>query len=125
MNKDIYMNINIKKYISDNITTLSDSKNKLLHDYIISNNIIHSENQNGLFINLSVCDETHIQYFYEIITINENKEYTNDIVRDTTIDTIESYKSEETKRIKKPESSITKKDIHITAIEKIILSYSY
>ena len=67
----------LRKYICENIIKLNNNKSNLLHDYIKENNIIHSENKNGLFINLSLCDEKHIHYFYEIITINDNIEFSN------------------------------------------------
>ena len=115
-------NKDLRKFICDNITSLSDNKINILYNYIKENNISHTENKNGLFINLSLCDEKHIHYFYEIITINDKEELKQNIIKDDTINNnklkIEGYK----KIIKK--SKITK-NINLTPIEKIILSYSF
>ena len=66
-------NKDLRKFICDNITSLSDNKINILYNYIKENNISHTENKNGLFINLSLCDDKYIDYFYEIINISDKK----------------------------------------------------
>tara|TARA_Y100000817_G_scaffold276071_1_gene237321 strand:- start:419 stop:763 length:345 start_codon:yes stop_codon:yes gene_type:complete len=111
-------NKDLRKYICDNINNLSDIKNNLIYDYIKLNNISHSENKNGLFINLSLCDEKHIDYFYNIFNIND--EIDNNII-DNTIDN----NIKRTKPKKKIIKNIIIKDIILTPLENKILTYSF
>ncbi len=110
-------NKNLRKYICDNINNLSDTKNNLIYDYIKLNNISHSENKNGLFINLSLCDEKHIDYFYNIFNINDKID--NNII-DNTIDN----NIKKVKELKKKKKKLIIKDIILTPLEKKILTYS-
>ena len=125
------MNIeNIRKFICDNITTLNDNKNNILYDYIKKNNISHSENKNGLFINLSLCDEKHIHYFYEIINISDISKYNKNKDKDKYKKTnlIDNNLNNKLLEIKKDRVYLEKKiqkDIKLNPFESIILSYSY
>ena len=114
--------INIRQYIYDNISNLSDNKHNLLYDYIINNNILHSENKNGLFINLSLCNENHIQYFYKIINLNDKSECNDNILIKENIDINNLYKKVINKNIKQ---NIIIKQKNLNSIEKLILSYSF
>ena len=71
------MNIeNKRKYIYNNLKNLSESKNKIIYEYILNNKLKHSLNKNGLIINLSVISENDINHLYEIVNKNEiNKDF--------------------------------------------------
>tara|TARA_Y100001970_G_C14167995_1_gene822471 strand:+ start:586 stop:969 length:384 start_codon:yes stop_codon:yes gene_type:complete len=125
--KDYIMKLIEKnKFICENISNLSDLKNNLILDYIELNNIIYSENKNGIFINLSLCDEKHIHYFYEVI--NSNSITTNNKNKNN-MDENENNKNNKLKNNLKKISTKLKqnmiKDFDLNLIEKKILSYSF
>ena len=95
-------------------------KNKLNHDnikkFINKNNIKYTENNNGMFINLSILDEKYIELLYNYLNTNLNNinyERTNIIYN--------------TKPIKintqKKEKKYSKKQ-NLTEIELEIIKYS-
>ena len=62
----IEIEINTKiKYIQENIRSVDN--HKTLVDYFINNNINFTENNNGIFINLSVLQEPVIDFIYFFI----------------------------------------------------------
>tara|TARA_Y100001958_G_C21132043_1_gene473110 strand:+ start:231 stop:593 length:363 start_codon:yes stop_codon:yes gene_type:complete len=116
--------LNIRKFVCDNLSNLSENKNKLIYDYIKNNNISYSENKNGIFINVSLCDEKHINYFHKIINtinINDEKEYNDKIKEDKCL----SMKPLTIKNRKGNEKGIILKDINLKKIELLILKYSF
>ena len=117
-------NKDLRKFICDNITSLSDNKINILYNYIKENNISHTENNNGLFINLSLCDDKYIDYFYEIINISDKNKYNNDnnLIENNLLNNI-SYLKNNKKIVEK--NKIIQKDIDVNPLEIIILSYSY
>ena len=61
------------KYIHSELQHLSHDKNDILYHYVIDNSIPHSQNANGLFINLSLCPISHLSHFKKIINMNESQ----------------------------------------------------
>lgn len=117
-------NKDLRKFICDNITSLSDNKINILYNYIKENNISHTENKNGLFINLSLCDDKYIDYFYEIINISDKNKYNNDnnLIETNLLSNI-SYLKNNKKIVE--ENKIIQKDIKLNPLEILILSYSF
>ena len=66
-----------KKYIYDSIKN-NEIDHKLIKSYIISNNISYSKNNNGIFINLSILDDTYIKDIYNLIKTNINNKIYNE-----------------------------------------------
>ena len=75
----------MRKYIYNNISNLSINKGNCIHDYIKDNNINHSENNNGIFINLSLCEEQHIKFIYNILNRDEDGSLDDNILKDINI----------------------------------------
>ena len=117
-------NKDLRKYISNNIATLNDNKINIIYNYIKENNIPHTENKNGLFINLSLCDKKYIDYFYEIINRSDKNEYNknNNLIENNLLNNISHLKNNQ-KFVEK--NKIIQKDIKLNSLETIILSYSY
>ena len=109
----------IRKTICENLSKLSENKNKFLYDYIKNNNISHTENKNGLFINISLCDEKHIDFFNEIINLNDKIEYNENKIEDNKI----CIDSKDLKQ--KVDKKIIYKNIKLTKLENLILKYSF
>jgi len=72
-----YMCEEEKKYIYDSIKN-NEIDHKLIKSYIISNNISYSKNNNGIFINLSILDDTYIKDIYNLIKTNINNKIYNE-----------------------------------------------
>ena len=117
-------NKDLRKFICDNITSLSDNKINILYNYIKENNISHTENKNGLFINLSLCDDKYIDYFYEIINISDKNKYNNhnNLIETNLLSNISYLKNN--KKIVEG-NKIIQKDIKLNPLEILILSYSF
>jgi len=69
-----------KKYIFNNIYLLKD--HTVILDYFNKNNINHTINNNGIFINLTTLDEDTINFIYlflcnDITSIPDNKSMIN------------------------------------------------
>jgi len=107
------------KYIHSKLEKLSQGKNDILYHYVIDNNIPHSENTNGLFINLSLCPFLHLSHFKKIINMNETQD-----VMDLSVTMNQPIMEEYQSVIPKEKSSEKKKNIKLTAIQTKILSYS-
>ena len=100
-----------RKFLYYNLHRIENNKRNMLLNYIESNEIEHSENTNGLLLNLSRLDDKHIDYFYDLYNLeNQYPKYEN---------------------IEKPSISIVSgsiiikyKDYKLNPLEKLILSYS-
>lgn len=118
------MNIDdMKLYIYNNINNISDNKYILIKEYIYKNKLKHTLNNNGIFINLSLCDDNNINFFYDIIMkddINENLNKNFQIEKEEINSNIDNYKNEEEEK-----EDIIIKNYKLTNIEKQILSYSF
>jgi len=102
-----------RKFLYYNLYRIESNKRIILNTYIEENEIEHSENSNGLLLNLSQLDDKHIDFFYDLYNL-ENK-YTH-------------HDSIQTKEIIKPrdnETPVNYPDYKLVPLEKLILSYSY
>ena len=61
------------KFIINNISRLNDHSQII--QYINSNNINYSENNNGIFFNIELLDEIHINNIYNILNTILGNEY--------------------------------------------------
>ena len=104
-----------RKFLYYNLHNIENSKRIILHNYINEHAICHSENSNGLLLNLSTLSETHIDFFYDLYNM-ENKYHEN---YDFQIYTPVKGK------IVADEIIINYPDYDLSALEKLILSYSY
>jgi hypothetical protein len=73
--------INKKKFIYNNINSITNNKNII--DFIINNNINYSQNKNGMHVNISILEDKLINEIYNIIfyDINdktEDEKYTHE-----------------------------------------------
>jgi|TARA_B110000971_G_scaffold197295_1_gene213030 hypothetical protein len=110
------------KYIHGKLEHLSHGKNDILYHYVIDNSIPHSENTNGLFINLSLCPISHLSHFKKIINMNESQD-----IMDLSFTSSHYNMKEHTAKNIFPiikTSSVINKDIKLTAIQTKILSFS-
>ena len=78
-----------------------------------------TENKNGLFINISLCDEKHIDFFNEIINLNDKIEYNENQIEDNKI-YIDSGDFKQ-----KVDKKIIYKNIKLNKLENLILKYSF
>lgn len=108
------MNINEKRlYIYNNIQN-NNINHSYIKPYIINNNILYSENNNGIFINLSILNEKYIEELYNIIYkyIQNNKNYNKNRILNNNIIIKEKEKEKESKIYKNIEN-IDKIDIFL------------
>ena len=107
-----------KKFIYDNIFFIDNHRE--LNNFIIFNNIKYSENNNGLFINITVLSDDIINKLYYIIdNILNNKNISSE---QQTLSCLEDKQEE---KIKKKQSNIN--DIFLKDFkndEKIIIKMS-
>ena len=61
----------LRKIVHDKLRDTSDIKNRKIAAYIKSHDMTHTENQNGIFVNISLCPEEHIRAIYHIINLND------------------------------------------------------
>lgn len=73
------------RYKLQSIVLENNMSNDFLYNYIMINNIKHTTNQNGIFVNLSKLNDDVINDMYEYknkMSINSNKrKETNDIIK--------------------------------------------
>jgi len=103
-----------RKFLYYNLCNIDKNKRVIIYKYINENEIQHSENSNGLLLNLSQLDSKHVDFLYNLYNL-ENQTHDSDfqnIVRQL--------------KIKTP-TPIAKvyKDYKLNALEKLILSYSH
>ena len=102
-----------RRFLYYNLHRLCNNKRSLLYNYIEENEINHSENSNGLLLNLSQLDDKHIDFCYELYNL-ENKIPTYDLIEIKAV------------HINTPKiTTISYKDYQLTTLDKLILSYSY
>jgi hypothetical protein len=101
-----------RKFIYYNIHNIENNKRIILNNYIELNGIEHSVNSNGLLLNLSLLDQKHIDYIYNLYNL-ENKYPQYDTVEAETSDNKKSKKI-----------NITYKNYQLSSLEQLILSYS-
>ena len=102
-----------RKFLYYNLYKIEKNKRILLINYIDKNEIEHSENSNGVLLNLSLLDDKHINFIYDLYNI-ENK-YSNH----------NKIEIKMTQVKKKEEKKSEYKDCELNSLEKLILSYSY
>jgi len=101
-----------RKFLYYHLREIDNNKNNIIYNYIINNNINHSENSNGLLLNLSTLDEIHMLKLYDLYNLKGNK-INYDLV-----------KFQDSKVTKKKNEKCTYKKYDLNQLEKLILSYS-
>ena len=101
-----------RKFLYYNLSKIENNKRIIILNYIESNKIDHSENLNGLLLNLSQLDEKHIDFFYDLYNLENKYSY---------------HKNVEIKPTQKKESimKVKYKEYQLNPLEKLILSYSF
>ena len=61
----------LRKIVHDKLRDTNDIKNRKISTYIKSHDMTHTENKNGIFVNISLCPEEHIRAIYNIINLND------------------------------------------------------
>ena len=61
----------LRKIVHDKLRDTNDIKNRKIAAYIKSHDMTHTENQNGIFVNISLCPEEHILAIYNIMNLND------------------------------------------------------
>lgn len=112
--------MDIKKEIHQKVSNINDNiTSNLIYTFIRENNIIYSENQNGIFFNISLLDDklSHefLYYINKIVIKNENKLEDKINIPKT------EFKVKKKKRIKKP----IYKNYNPSDLELIILNFSF
>jgi|TARA_B110000285_G_scaffold12220_1_gene12131 hypothetical protein len=104
-----------RKFLYYNLYNIDLNKRILIYNYINENEIQHSENSNGLLLNLSQLDSKHVDFLYDLYNL-ENHVHEN----------VFPNMASQTKKVNKPvpDSNIYK-DYPLKPLEKLILSYSY
>lgn len=103
-------------YETLNLSILTDD----LLNIIIANNIPHTSNKNGTFINISLLDDSHLKILYgHINSINEKK--TNNTINNN--HEIQLIPMEEKKK-KNIKSNQTYKKLKLSGLEQQIISFS-
>jgi len=108
--------MNKRKFLYYNLHNIENNKRIILHNYINEKQIDHSENSNGLLLNLSTISEEHIKFFYDLYNMENNYQVSK-------YDQIPIPTPTNDKRLKGP--PINYPDYDLSALEKLILSYSY
>jgi len=102
------------EYIYNNIDKVTSTDNIII--FINSKNIPYSENNNGIFINISLLDTEIIKELYELVLLESDKEIYTSVTldRETNKDTGPTILVE-TKKYK---------DIKLTPLQVNLLAYS-
>ena len=58
-----------RKFLYYNLYRIENKKRDIFSDYIKTNEIEHSENSNGILLNLSKIDSKHIDFLYDLLQI--------------------------------------------------------
>ena len=112
--------MDIKKEIHQKISNINDNiTSNLIYTFIRDKNIIHSENHNGIFFNISLLDDelSHelLDYINKIVIKNEN----------TFEDKINIQKTELKIKKKKQIKKTIYKNYNPSDLELIILNFSF
>ena len=104
-----------RKFLYYNLYNIDINKRVRIFNYINENEIQHSENSNGLLLNLSQLDSKHVDFLYDLYNL-ENHETEN----------VFPNMMSQIKQTNKPTPvSNVYKDYPLSSLEKVILSYSY
>tara|TARA_Y100000591_G_C21483465_1_gene521597 strand:+ start:141 stop:536 length:396 start_codon:yes stop_codon:yes gene_type:complete len=116
-------------YIQNNIKLIKNTSS--LINFIKNNDINYSENINGLFINLSLLNETKIKIFYDLVYYLSNNEINiegviEDIIEDTIEDKIENITEDNFKQniIDTKDCSNKYKKLKLSQFQSKLLMYS-
>jgi|TARA_B110000285_G_scaffold51050_1_gene57995 hypothetical protein len=103
-----------RKFLYYNLYRIENKKRDIFSDYIKTNEIEHSENSNGILLNLSKIDSKHIDFLYDLYNLESQDSYP-DLIEPVT-------KNKNKKHIPK---NIEYKNYKLNPLEALILSYSY
>lgn len=116
------MNLQSKILLISNIITNTDDDDIITNiiDIIHRHKLDYSSNQNGIFLNLTLLDETIIDEIYSVVIPNVNTTDVNDILsvidNTKTQDTIVEYD------LKPDKIKFTPIDLHLLSLSKHTLS---
>ena len=102
-----------RKFLYYNLGRIENNKRVIISNYIHKNKIEHSENSNGLLLNLSKIDSKHVDFFFDLYNL-ENKYYIPEPIE---IKCIQSKLPQKEK--------IERKEYELNSLETLIISYSY